>query len=508
MIQNNIQLEDISIIGGDSHEVHSLPDAQSAVRAVRANFPDLAGEVPEATDELEDDRHDGEPNEELLEPDDDDDDSIEIESEVGEAPGDPVRMYLREIGQFRLLKAPDEHVLARHIEGEQHLATLQKELTEREGRPPRPWESTYALLSRIGETGPVVAGLASILKLPEDPTLSQIAGDPVLRNVIDEPLTPELLSQVSEILKGTEGDAYFRIVNLSLDSRILPVVAIEEMGHCPLSRLDGALKEQGFASRLAEMDPLLRRNFDRIQAEGARSQLHLSEANLRLVVSIAKKYTNRGLPLLDLIQDGNIGLIKAVEKFDYRKGYKLSTYATWWIKQAISRAVADQARTIRLPVHVVEVVNKFKREQRRLLQEYGREPTLEEIGLAMELSPVKVEEILKISQDPVSLETPIGEEGDSFLGDFIEDKNTLGPVDAAFFQSLRGEVKDALDSLTERESRVLHLRFGLADGRNWTLEEAGQEFGVTRERIRQIEAKALRKLRHPARSRKLRDFLE
>jgi RNA polymerase primary sigma factor len=385
---------------------------------------------------------------------------------------------------------------------------LELELTEREGRPPRPWESTYALLSRIGDTAPLVAGLASQLKLPDDPTLSQLAGDPDLRNVIDEPLAEELLSQVAEILKGTEGDTYSQIVNLSLDTRVLPAVAIEELGECPLSQLDGVLKEQGFISKLAEMDPLLRRNFDRIKGEGARSQSHLSEANLRLVVSIAKKYTNRGLPLLDLIQEGNIGLIKAVEKFDYRKGYKLSTYATWWIKQAISRAVADQARTIRLPVHVVEVVNRFKREQRRLLQEYGREPTPEEIGLATELSPDKVEEILKTSQDPLSLATPIGEEGDTLLGDFIEDKNTPGPVDAALFQSLREEVTDVLDSLTERESRVLHLRFGLADGRNWTLEEAGQEFGVTRERIRQIETKALRKLRHPTRSRKLRDFLE
>jgi RNA polymerase primary sigma factor len=385
---------------------------------------------------------------------------------------------------------------------------LELELTEREGRPPRPWESTYALLSRIGDTAPLVAGLASQLKLPDDPTLSQLAGDPDLRNVIDEPLAEELLSQVAEILKGTEGDTYSQIVNLSLDTRVLPAVAIEELGECPLSQLDGVLKEQGFISKLAEMDPLLRRNFDRIKGEGARSQSHLSEANLRLVVSIAKKYTNRGLPLLDLIQEGNIGLIKAVEKFDYRKGYKLSTYATWWIKQAISRGVADQSRTIRLPVHVVEVVNRIKREQRRLLQEYGREPTPEEIGLATELSPDKVEEILKTSQDPLSLATPIGEEGDTLLGDFIEDKNTPGPVDAALFQSLREEVTDVLDSLTERESRVLHLRFGLADGRNWTLEEAGQEFGVTRERIRQIEVKALRKLRHPTRSRKLRDFLE
>ena len=508
MIQSNIQLEDISNIGGNSHEVHGLPEAQSAVSAVRDNVPDIAGEVQETTGDLDDNWNDGESNEELLEPDDDDEDYIEIESEIGEVPGDAVRMYLMEIGQFRLLKAPDEHVLARHIEGVQHLTKLEKELTEREGRPPRPWESTYALLSRIGNTAPLVAGLASQLKLPDDPTLSQLAGDPGLRNVIDKPLAQELLSQVAEILKGTEGDTYSQIVNLSLDTRVLPAVAIEELGECPLSQLDGVLKEQGFISKLAEMDPLLRRNFDRIKGEGARSQSHLSEANLRLVVSIAKKYTNRGLPLLDLIQEGNIGLIKAVEKFDYRKGYKLSTYATWWIKQAISRAMADQSRTIRLPVHVAEVVNRIKREQRRLLQEYGREPTPEEIGLAMELSPDKVEEILKTSQDPISLATPIGEEGDTLLGDFIEDKNTPGPVDAALFQSLREEVTDVLDSLTERESRVLHLRFGLADGRNWTLEEAGQELGVTRERIRQIEVKALRKLRHPTRSRKLRDFLE
>ncbi len=505
MTQIDIQLEDPAITV-DSRAEHDSPETPSADEQAKA--PGRAGaEVLVGTQEFDDQLNDFEPSEDLLEPEDEDEVYLETESEIEEAPGDPVRMYLREIGQVRLLKAQEEHVLARHVEGQQHLRKLEKELTEREGRPSRPWESTYALLSRIGETGPVVAGLASMLKLPNDPTLSQIVGDTVLRNVIDEPLAPELLSQISEILKTSEDTTYSQIVNLSLDTRILPAVAIEELRECPLSQLDGVLNEQGFASKLAEMDPLLKRNLDQIKAEAARSQLHLCEANLRLVVSIAKKYTNRGLPLLDLIQDGNIGLIKAVEKFDYRKGYKLSTYATWWIKQAISRAVADQARTIRLPVHVVEVVNKFKREQRRLLQEYGREPTSEEIGLAMELSPDKVEEILKISQDPVSLATPIGEEGDALLGDFIEDKNTLGPVDAALFQSLRREVKDVLNTLTERENRVLQLRFSLEDGRNWTLEEVGREFGVTRERIRQIEAKALRKLRHPDRSRKLRDFM-
>lgn len=266
---------------------------------------------------------------------------------------------------------------------------------------------------------------------------------------------------------------------------------LKEIGKVPLLTTE---QEVALAKRMGEGD------------EEAKKEL--AEANLRLVVSIAKRYVGRGMQFLDLIQEGNLGLIKAVEKFDYTKGYKFSTYATWWIRQAITRAIADQARTIRIPVHMVETINRLLRAQRQLVQDLGREPTLEELSKYMELPIARVREIQKISQEPVSLETPIGEEDDSHLGDFIQDENMPVPMDAAAFTLLREQLIEVLGSLTEREQKVLRLRFGLDDGRARTLEEVGKEFNVTRERIRQIEAKALRKLRHPSRSRKLKDYLE
>src|SRR3989440_12634035 len=318
--------------------------------------------------------------------------------------------------------------------------------------------------------------------------------------------------EVEDVMANAKWDDLhdgFGIVVADLESSLDDPVRmyLREIGRVPLLSAEEEVRlaqrmERGKVERLKAMPN--RRYVD----DGEEAQRRLTEANLRLVVSVAKKYIGRGMSLLDLIQEGNIGLIRAVEKFDYTKGYKFSTYATWWIRQAITRAIADQARTIRIPVHMVETINRLIRISRRLLQDLGREPTSEEIAEQMEISPEKVREIIKVSQEPVSLETPIGEEDDSHLGDFIEDHTALAPADAASHQLLKEQVEDVLDSLTERERKVLQLRFGLDDGRSRTLEEVGKEFHVTRERIRQIEAKALRKLRHPSRSRKLKDYLD
>jgi RNA polymerase primary sigma factor len=350
-----------------------------------------------------------------------------------------------------------------------------------------------------------------LFKLRDEEAMDAL--DPTKEPPVDWEPGPEDEVEVEAMAHTKWDDLHdgFGIVVADLESSLDDPVRmyLREIGRVPLLSAEEEVRlarrmERG---RLELLKPVISRDY-RIIEDGEEAQRRLTEANLRLVVSVAKKYIGRGMSLLDLIQEGNIGLIRAVEKFDYTKGYKFSTYATWWIRQAITRAIADQARTIRIPVHMVETINRLIRISRRLLQDLGREPTSEEIAEQMEISPEKVREIIKVSQEPVSLETPIGEEDDSHLGDFIEDHTALAPADAASHQLLKEQVEDVLDSLTERERKVLQLRFGLDDGRSRTLEEVGKEFHVTRERIRQIEAKALRKLRHPSRSRKLKDYLD
>ncbi|GAA0747272.1 RNA polymerase sigma factor RpoD [Clostridium oceanicum] len=333
-------------------------------------------------------------------------------------------------------------------------------------------------------------------------------GSLTYKQIMDEleevELTPEQIEKIYEALEsmGVEVTGDMNDIDVKeedIDLSVPEGVAIDD----PVRMY---LKEIGKVSLLTPEEEIDLAK--RIEAGSMRAKKKLAEANLRLVVSIAKRYVGRGMLFLDLIQEGNLGLIKAVEKFDYRKGYKFSTYATWWIRQAITRAIADQARTIRIPVHMVETINKLIRVSRQLLQELGREPQPEEIAKIMEMPVDKVREIMKIAQEPVSLETPIGEEEDSHLGDFIPDDEAPAPAEAAAFTMLKEQLINVLDTLTPREEKVLRLRFGLDDGRARTLEEVGKEFNVTRERIRQIEAKALRKLRHPSRSKKLKDYLD
>ncbi len=433
-----------------------------------------------------------------------------VEGEEAEAADDPVRLYLHEIGKVHLLTARDERDLAKKIELAKRLKDIRQSLREKSGgEVPLAADVIIAAVKEIGKSVDLVHALQEELKLPVNNSLIKSITDPKLREVIDGIIEQTLIQSVARKISKSVPETEQLMINLSLNSDLIPRDVRESIDpKYTFADADTLVTRKTF---LATLESRKRRNqyhFDTIEAEAERAKRHLIEANLRLVVSVAKKHIGRGMSLLDLIQEGNIGLIRAVEKFDHHRGFKFSTYATWWIRQAITRAIADQARTIRVPVHMIETINKLLRVSRRLAQEYGREPTAREIAKKMDLPAEKVREIVKVAQLPVSLEAPIGEEEDSHLGDFIEDRTALPPVDTASKQLLREQLSEVLAEMTPRERRVLILRFGLEDGRSRTLEEVGQEFNVTRERIRQIEAKALRKLRHPSRSRRLKDYLE
>lgn len=422
---------------------------------------------------------------------------------------DPVRMYLHEIGRVPLLNAETEKMLAKKMEAGKRIREIKEVCRETDGQNPNSVRVIVCMLQELVKAAETVALLQKQLGLDDSTNFKEAVFAPKLRASIDQEIDQELTRSIAEEQGQPVSQIEQALIDLSLNSELLPQKVLEGIPEeTDLSEINALVESTAFVSRLANYEHQFKSYLDTIEIEARKAERHLIQANLRLVVSVAKKHIGRGMPLLDLIQEGNIGLIRAVEKFDFHRGFKFSTYATWWIRQAITRAIADQARTIRIPVHMVETINKLLSISRALSQKLGREPTPDEIATEMELPPEKVREIAKVSQLPVSLESPIGEEEDSHLGDFIEDQNALPPPDAASRQLLKEQIDNVLDSLTPRERRVLQLRFGLEDGRSRTLEEVGKEFNVTRERIRQIEAKALRKLRHPTRSRKLKDYLE
>jgi len=424
---------------------------------------------------------------------------------------DSTRMYLQELGRVPLLTAQEEKALSRKIELGRHVEKLRDNHVSKYNTPPSPVDIVIEVISPLSEAYPVVQIIEERVGIDPSTNVVETITHPEFRSAIDIVIAPSLIAESAGGMDGGTAAAEESLVNLSIYSQLLPPQLLELLAEDRTSwpQLRTLLASNIFLSQLDSHSGEFRAYYEEVITEAEAAEKHLTEANLRLVVSIAKKHIARGTPFLDLIQEGNIGLMRAIDKFQYRRGYKFSTYATWWIRQGISRSIADQSRTIRIPVHMVETMNRLLRTTRQLVQELGREPSYEEIGSRLDISPEKVEECMALfSRQPMSLETPIGEDGDRRLSDFVEDRGSLAPTEATSRQLLKEQIDNVLDGLTEREKKVLQLRFGLRDGCPRTLEEVGREFNVTRERIRQIEGKALRKLRHPSRSRKLRGYLE